>query len=194
MYAFREREEILDLFEMVCGARLTTSYLRVGGVSDDLPPAFIPNLREFLHILPGRFDEYERMLSNSPIWRRRLQGVGMLSKEHAIASGVTGPMLRGSGVKYDLRKARPYCGYEQYDFEIPTYPEGDSFARYLVRMDEMRQSVRIIHQAIDSLPEGDYLLDNPQITPPKRELLDQSMEALIRHFKLFTEGFQTAER
>jgi len=189
-YAFREREEILDLFEMVCGARLTTSYLRVGGVSDDLPPAFIPQLRDFLVKLPGRFDEYERMLSNSPIWQQRLQGVGMLSKEDAIAYGITGPLLRGSGVKYDLRKARPYCGYEQYDFEVPTYTEGDSFARYLVRMDEMRQSVRIINQAIDSLPEGDYLLDHPQITPPKRELLDQSMEALIRHFKLFTEGFK----
>jgi NADH dehydrogenase I D subunit len=190
MYAFREREEILDLFEMVCGARLTTSYLRVGGVSADLPPAFIPRLRELLDFLVGRFDEYERMLDNSPVWRRRLQGIGMLSKEDAIAHGVTGPMLRGSGVKYDLRKARPYCGYEQYDFEIPTYPEGDSYARYLVRMAEMRQSVRIIRQAVDNLPAGDYLLDNPKIAPPKRALLDQSMEAVIHHFKLFTEGFR----
>ncbi|RME84410.1 MAG: NADH dehydrogenase (quinone) subunit D [Caldilineae bacterium] len=190
MYAFREREEILDLFEMVCGARLTTSYMRIGGVDQDLPPAFAPRLRELLAILPERFDEYERMLSRSPIWRHRLIGIGKLSKEDAIAYGVTGPMLRGSGVKYDLRKAQPYCGYDQYDFEIPCYPEGDSYARYLVRMGEMRQSVRIIQQALDNLPEGDHIIDDPKIAPPKRQLLDQSMEALIHHFKLFTEGIR----
>ena len=190
MYAFREREEILDLFEMVCGARLTTSYLRVGGVSADLPPAFAPRVQELLNILPERFDEYERMLTDNPIWRPRLEGIGVISSEDAIAMGLTGPMLRGSGVQYDLRKAQPYCNYEQYDFEIPVFPEGDSFARYMVRLQEMRQSVRIIQQAIDNLPEGDYIVDDPKYAPPKRDLLDQSMEALIHHFKLFTEGFQ----
>ena len=190
MYAFREREAILDLFEMVCGARLTTSYIQVGGVQWDLPPAFEPRLRELLAILPERFDEYERMLTNNPIWRNRLEGVGYLSAEDAIAMSVTGPMLRGSGVKYDLRKAQPYCNYDQYDFEIPCYTEGDSYARYFVRIEEMRQSRRIVEQALDNLPDGDYRLDDPKIAPPKRELLDQSMEALIHHFKLFTEGFR----
>ena len=190
MYAFREREEILDLFEMVCGARLTTSYLRVGGVNWDLPPAFLPQLGDFLRRLPPRFDEYERMLTGNPVWRRRLEGIGILPAEAAISLGVTGPMLRGSGVKYDLRKAQPYGSYDQYDFEIPCYHECDSFARYMVRLDEMRQSHRIVEQAVDRLPAGDFWIDDPKIAPPKRELLDQSMEAVIHHFKLFTEGFQ----
>lgn len=190
MYAFREREDILDLFEMVCGARLTTSYMRIGGVSADLPPAFAPRLRDFLAILPERFDEYGRMLTDNPIWRHRLEGVGYLSKEDAIAMGVTGPLLRASGVNYDLRKAQPYCNYDQYDFEIPVYDEGDSYARYFVRLNEMRQSARIVQQAIDTLPDGDFWLDDPKVVPPKRELLDQSMEALIHHFKLYTEGLK----
>ncbi len=189
MYAFREREDILDLFEMVCGARLTTSYLRVGGVSADFPPAFEPRVRELLDILLRRFDEYERMLTENPVWRGRLDGIGYISREDAISNGVTGPMLRGSGVKFDLRKAQPYCGYELYDFDIPCFPEGDSYARYLVRMEEMRQSVRIIRQALDRLPDGHFLIDDPKVAPPKREFLDQSMEAVIHHFKLFTEGF-----
>ncbi|HEY80048.1 MAG TPA: NADH dehydrogenase (quinone) subunit D [Anaerolineae bacterium] len=188
MYAFREREEILDLFEMACGARLTTSYMRVGGVSDDLPPAFIPRMREFLDYMDARLDEYRAMLDKNPLWRKRLEGVGPLSKRDAIAMGITGPMLRGSGVAYDLRRAQPYCGYDQYEFDIPTSELGDSYGRYLVRMAEMKQSVRILRQAADMLPEGDYLLDDPKIAPPKRDLLDQSMEALIHHFKLYTEG------
>ncbi len=188
MYAFREREEIMDLFEMACGARLTTSYMRIGGVSDDLPPAFIPRMLEFLDVMDKRLVEYENMLDQNPLWRKRLDGIGYLSKKDAIAMGVTGPMLRGSGVKYDLRRARPYCGYEKYDFEIPTSDLGDSYGRYLVRMNEMKQSIRILRQAAAMLPEGDYLLNDPKITPPKRDLLDQSMEALIHHFKLYTEG------
>ncbi len=188
MYAFREREEIMDLFEMACGARLTTSYMRIGGVSDDLPPAFIPRMLEFLDVMDRRLVEYEDMLDKNPLWRKRLEGIGVISKKDAIAMGITGPMLRGSGVKYDLRKARPYCGYEKYDFEIPTSDMGDSYGRYLVRMNEMKQSVRILRQAAAMLPEGDYLLDNPKVAPPQRELLDQSMEALIHHFKLFTQG------
>ncbi|MBX7233759.1 MAG: NADH dehydrogenase (quinone) subunit D [Caldilineales bacterium] len=190
MYAFREREEILDLFEMVCGARLTTSYLRVGGVNWDLPPAFEPKVRDLLGRLPARFGEYERMLTDNPVFRRRLEGIGVLSAETCIAMGITGPMLRGSGVKYDLRKTQPYCNYDHYDFEIPCYPQGDSYARYFVRLEEMRQSVRIVRQALDALPDGDFLIDDPKIAPPKRELLDQSMEAVIHHFKLFTEGFR----
>ncbi len=188
MYAFREREEILDLFEMACGARLTTSYMRIGGVADDLPPAFIPRLVEFLDYMDERLDEYQAMLEKNPLWRKRLEGIGPLSKKDAIAMGVTGPMLRGSGIAYDLRRAQPYCGYDQYEFDIPTSDLGDSYGRYLVRMAEMKQSVRILRQAAAMLPEGDYLLDDPKIVPPKRDLLDQSMEALIHHFKLYTEG------
>ena len=188
MYAFREREEILDLFEMACGARLTTSYMRIGGVADDLPPAFIPRLKEFLDYMDARLDEYRAMLDKNPLWRKRLEGIGPLSAKDAIAWGVTGPMLRGSGVKYDLRRAQPYCGYDQYEFDIPTADSGDSYGRYQVRMAEMKQSVRILRQAADMLPAGDYLLDDPKIVPPKRDLLDQSMEALIHHFKLYTEG------
>ena len=188
MYAFREREEILDLFEMVSGARMTTSYMRIGGVADDLPPAFIPRLKEFLDFMDKRLDEYRAMLDKNPVWRQRLEGAGPLSARDAIAMGITGPMLRGSGVAYDLRRARPYCGYDQYEFDIPTSELGDSYGRYLVRMAEMKQSVRILRQAAAMLPEGDYLLNDPKIVPPKRELLDQSMEALIHHFKLYTEG------
>ncbi len=188
MYVFREREEIIDLFEMACGARLTTSYMRIGGVSDDLPPAFIPRMLEFLDVMDKRLDEYEAMLDENPLWRQRLEGIGYLSKKDAIAMGVTGPMLRGSGVEYDLRRAQPYCGYEKYDFDIPTSDRGDSYGRYLVRMNEMRQSVRILRQAAAMLPAGDFLLDNPRVAPPRRDLLDQSMEALIHHFKLYTEG------
>ncbi len=188
MYAFREREEIMDLFEMACGARLTTSYMRIGGVSEDLPPAFIPRMTEFLEYMDERLDEYQAMLEKNPLWRKRLEGIGYLSQRDAIAMGVTGPMLRGSGIAYDLRRAQPYCGYDQYEFDIPTSELGDSYGRYLVRMAEMKQSVRILRQAAAQLPEGDYLLDDPKIVPPKRDLLDQSMEALIHHFKLYTEG------
>jgi NADH-quinone oxidoreductase subunit C/D len=190
MYAFREREMILDIFEMVCGARLTTSYIRIGGVWRDVPPAFEPRVRDFLALMPKRLDEYERMLTDNPIWRRRTEGIGKLTAEQAIALGVTGPMLRATGVPYDLRKVRPYSGYEKYDFEVPTATAGDAYARYLVRINEMRQSLRIIQQALDSLPDGPYKTTNRKVALPPREELDTSMEALIHHFKLVTEGIR----
>ncbi len=190
MYAFREREQILDIFELVCGARLTTSYIRIGGVWQDLPPAFEPKVRDFLAIMPRRLDEYEHMLTDSPIWRKRTVGIGRLTAEQAIALGITGPMLRATGVPYDLRKVRPYSGYDQYDFEIPTATEGDSYARYLVRINEMRQSLRIIQQALDTLPAGPYKTTNRKVSLPPRAELDTSMEALIHHFKLMTEGIK----
>ncbi len=190
MYAFREREAILDMFEMVCGARLTVSYIRIGGVWQDIPPAFERRLREFLEYMPRRIDEYERMLTDNPIWKKRTIGVGKLSAEQAIALGVTGPMLRATGVPYDVRRVRPYCGYENYDFEVVTATDGDAYARYLVRIGEMRQSLRIIQQALDGLPDGPYQVPNPKVTPPPRERLDVSMEALIHHFKLWTEGIK----
>jgi NADH-quinone oxidoreductase subunit C/D len=190
MYATRERERILDLFEMVCGARLTLSYIRIGGVWKDLPSAFLTNLRELLLILPGAFDDYEKMLTSGPLWQERLQGIGYLSRADVMNMGLTGPMLRGSGVDWDLRRDMPYGSYEQYDFEVPVYTEGDCYARYLVRMAEMRQSLRIVEQAMARLPHGLYKSDDRKVTTPPRAELDVSMEALIHHFKLWTEGFR----
>jgi NADH dehydrogenase I D subunit len=188
MYATRERERIVDLFEMVCGARLTLSYIRIGGVWKDLPPAFLPNLRDFLALMPGKIDEYDAMLTDAPLWQERLEGVGRLSRAEVINMGLTGPMLRGSGVDWDLRRDAPYSGYENYDFVVPVQTEGDCYARYLVRMEEMRQSVHIIEQAIQNLPDGIFRTDDRKISPPPRAELDVSMEALIHHFKLMTEG------
>ncbi|MFN8491492.1 MAG: NADH dehydrogenase (quinone) subunit D [Caldilineaceae bacterium] len=192
MYATRERERILDLFEMVCGARLTTSYIRVGGVWRDLPPAFITNLKDLIKLLPKQFDMYDDMLTSGPLWRERLEGIGYLSREDAINMGMTGPMLRGSGVDWDLRRDMPYGGYENYDFKVPVSQAGDCYARYLNRMEEMRQSVRIIEQALANLPDGLYKTDERKVSLPPRAELDVSMEALIHHFKLVTEGFRVA--
>ncbi|MFZ1772218.1 MAG: NADH dehydrogenase (quinone) subunit D [Caldilinea sp.] len=189
MYATRERERILDLFEMACGARLTVGYMRVGGVSRDIPPAFLGHLEEFLQAMPVRIDEYEAMLTSGPLWEERLRGIGKLTRAEVIDMGLTGPMLRGSGVDWDLRRDAPYSGYENYDFKVPVFTEGDCFARYLVRMEEMRQSLRIIRQTIDNLPDGPHRIEDRKITPPPRAELDISMEALIHHFKLMTEGF-----
>ncbi|HRW46769.1 MAG TPA: NADH dehydrogenase (quinone) subunit D [Caldilinea sp.] len=190
MYATRDRERILDLFEMACGARLTVGYMRIGGVSRDIPPAFLGHLEEFLRAMPIRISEYESMLTHGPLWEERLRGIGKLTRDEVINMGLTGPMLRGSGVDWDLRRDAPYSGYEKYDFKVPVFTEGDSYARYLVRMEEMRQSLRIIRQAIDNLPDGPYRVEDRKVTPPPRAELDVSMEALIHHFKLMTEGFQ----
>lgn len=190
MYATRERERILDLFEMVCGARLTLSYIRIGGVWKDLPPAFLPELERLVNVLPDMFDDYEAMLTSGPLWEERLQDVGILSREDAINMGLTGPMLRGSGVDWDLRRDMPYGGYENYEFDVPVATEGDCYGRYMIRMQEMRQSVRIIRQAMGNLPDGLYRTDDRKISPPPRAEMDISMEAVIHHFKLMTEGFQ----
>jgi NADH dehydrogenase I D subunit len=190
MYATRERERILDLFEMVCGARLTVSYIRVGGVWRDLPSAFMTHLKDFVALMPGQIDEYEAMLTSGPLWRERLEGIGYISREDAINMGLTGPMLRGSGVDWDLRRDMPYSGYENYDFKVPVYTEGDCYARYLLRLEEMRQSVRIIEQAMNNLPDGLYKSDERKVSLPPRAELDVSMESLIHHFKLVTEGFR----
>ena len=192
MYATRERERILDLFEMVCGARLTVSYIRIGGVWKDLPPAFINNLRDLIAVLPRYFDDYEEMLTAGPVWQERLTGIGKLTREEVVDMGLTGPMLRGSGVDWDLRRDMPYGGYENYDFKVPVEQGCDCYARYLVRVEEMRQSVRILEQALKNLPEGLYRTDDRKISLPPRAELDVSMEALIHHFKLMTEGFRVA--
>jgi NADH-quinone oxidoreductase subunit C/D len=195
-YAFREREQILDIFEMVCGARITASYFTTGGLRWDVPPAFPRVVREFVDIFDKRLDEYEVMLTRNPIYRSRLEGVAVIEAQQAIALGCTGPMLRGCGVAYDVRRARPYCGYEAYDFEIPTQQAGDAYARYRVRVTEMRQSVRIIRQALDKLQKlgpGPFKDPNRKITLPPRAELETSMEAVIHHFKLVTEGFSPPE-
>ena len=188
MYATRERELILDLFELVSGARLTTSYIRIGGVWRDVPDVFLDRVRQFIQTFPGRLAEYEAMLTESPVWRERLEGIGVISREDALNMGLTGPMLRGSGVDWDLRRDMPYSGYENYDFVVPVSQRGDSYGRYLVRMEEMRQSVRILEQAVANLPDGPYKTNDRKVALPPRPELDLSMEALIHHFKLVTEG------
>lgn len=191
-YAFREREEILDIFEMVCGARLTTSYFTTGGLRWDVPPAFARKVHKFVDLLDKRLDEYEVMLTNNPVYRSRLEGIAVINQEQAIGLGCTGPMLRGCGVGYDVRKYTPYCGYEQYDFEVPTQHLGDAYSRYKVRVAEMHQSTSIIRQGLDKLEKigpGPVKDPNRKISLPPREELETSMEALIHHFKLVTEGF-----
>ena len=193
MYAFREREMILDMFEMISGARLTYSYVRIGGVWKDAPAAFVARVQEFCELFPERIDQYERMLTDSVIFRKRVEGIGKLSQADALSLGCTGPLLRGSGIAYDLRKMAPYSGYDRYDFEVPTATEGDSLARYLVRIRELRQSIRIIEQALEDVKatEGQpYKTADRKVALPPRSELDTSMEALIHHFKLVTEGFK----
>jgi NADH-quinone oxidoreductase subunit D len=189
LYCFREREKILDIMEMSSGQRMMTTYFRPGGLWRDTTAEFEPVVRAFIDTFSKQVDQYEGLLSNNPIFLDRTKNIGRLTGKDAVAWGVTGPSLRGSGVKYDLRKEEPYSGYEQYDFDIPTYEEGDVYARYRVRMDEFRQSLRIIRQALDKLPKGPFRSNNRKFVPPPRAELGNSMEAVIHHFKLWTEGF-----
>ena len=189
MYCFREREKILAMNEEISGFRMHTSYIRPGGVFADATPRFLEMLDVFIREMPANVDEYEALLTDNPIWQRRTQGIGYLSAEDAIALGATGPMLRGSGLAWDLRKQRPYSGYEKYDFDVAVETDCDCYARYLVRVKEMRESVRILRQALDRLPEGPINYDDRKMLPPPREELETSMEAVIHHFKLFTEGY-----
>jgi NADH-quinone oxidoreductase subunit D len=189
LYCFREREYILDLFEMVTGQRMMVSYFRPGGVWRDLPADFVPAVRKLLDFMPAKIADYEALTKNNPIWLERTKGIGVVSAEDAIAWGLTGGCLRGSGVNYDVRKAMPYSGYENYEFEVPLETDGDVYARYRVRMEEMKQSLRIIEQALNKLPEGPVNIDDRKIVPPPRSELGSSMEAVIHHFKLWTEGF-----
>jgi NADH-quinone oxidoreductase subunit D len=189
MYSFREREQILDIFELVSGQRMMTTYIRPGGVWRDVPVEFEGAVRDFIKIFPKRIDEYEALLTKNPFLLDRLLGIGTLTKEAALSYGVTGPILRASGVDWDLRKKRPYMGYEQYDFVVPVRTEGDNYARYLVRVQEMRESLKIVEQAMNKLPMGPVRSDNRKFVPPPRSEIGTSMEALIHHFKLWTEGF-----
>jgi NADH-quinone oxidoreductase subunit D len=189
LYAFRERELILDIKELISGQRMMTTYFRPGGVWRDVPVEFEAAVRHFLKIFPKRVDEYEALLTKNPLFLDRLLGIGKLDAATALQYGVTGPMLRASGVNWDLRKARPYTGYEQYDFNVPVATEGDTYARYIVRIQEFRESMKIIDQALNKLPLGPVRSDNRKFVPPPRSELGVSMEALIHHFKLWTEGF-----
>lgn len=189
LYAMREREMILDVFELVSGQRMMTTYIRPGGIWRDPPEDFEAAVREILRVFPGRIKQYEDLITQNPLFRDRTMGIGKISVEDCLRQGVTGPTIRGSGMPYDLRKARPYSVYSRFDFNIPTQQEGDCYARYLVRVEEMRQSLRIIEQALDHLPKGPFRSDNRKFVPPPRSELGVSMEALIHHFKLWTEGF-----
>jgi NADH-quinone oxidoreductase subunit D len=189
LYCFREREMIMDILELCSGQRMMTTFIRPGGLWRDVPVEFEKAVRDFLKMFPKRVDEYEDLLTKNPLFLDRLLGIGKLDAATALQHGVTGPMLRASGVNWDLRKARPYMGYDQYDFNVPVRTEGDTFARYIVRIDEMRESLKIVEQALNKLPLGPVRSDNRKFVPPPRSELGVSMEALIHHFKLWTEGF-----
>jgi NADH-quinone oxidoreductase subunit D len=189
LYCFREREEVLKMFEMISGQRMMTSYFRVGGVALEPPLGFFERVREFAGRFPGKVDEYENLLTGNPIFMMRTKGVAKITAEDAIALGASGPTLRGSGVDIDLRRDMPYSGYENFKFKIPVAQEGDVFARYMCRVRELRESIEIVKQALDGMPEGRIKADAPGVVLPDREKMKTQMEALIYHFKIITEGF-----
>jgi NADH-quinone oxidoreductase subunit D len=190
LYTFREREEILRIFEAVSGQRMMTSYFRIGGLALDPPLDFFGSVQALINVMPEKIDEYENLLTGNPIFINRLKNVGYLSAEDAIALGVTGPPLRASGVDWDLRRDMPYSSYDKFRFEVPVASAGDVWARYIVRLQEMRESVKICQQALDGMPEGPIKADAPHVVLPDREKMKTQMEALIYHFKIVTEGFQ----
>ena len=190
LYSFREREEILRMFEAVAGQRMMTSYIRIGGLAMEPPLDFLDRVQAFIQSFPEKVDEYANLLTGNPIFRNRLKGVGYLSAADAIALGVTGPPMRASGVDFDVRRDIPYSSYEKFQFHVPTSTDCDCWARYEVRLVEMRESVKIIQQALDGMPEGPVKADAPKIVLPDREKMKTQMEALIHHFKIVTEGFE----
>jgi NADH-quinone oxidoreductase subunit D len=189
LYCFREREKLLRIFEAVSGQRMMTSYIRIGGVSLEPPLGLFDSIRAFLLEFPSKIDEYETLLHNNPIWINRLKGVGYISPEDAIALGVTGPPLRAAGIDFDVRRDMPYSSYEKFQFKVPVSTDSDVWARYVLRMEEMRESVKICLQALDGMPEGRIVADAPKIILPDREQMKTQMESLIHHFKIVTEGF-----
>jgi NADH-quinone oxidoreductase subunit D len=189
LYCFREREEILKMFEMISGQRMMTSYFRVGGVALEPPLGFFDRVRDFAGYFPEKIDEYENLVTGNPIWMMRTKGVAQISAEDAIALGATGPTLRGSGVDFDLRRDMPYSSYEKFQFKVPVAQEGDVYARYMCRVQELRESIGIVRQALDGMPEGPTKADAPHVVLPDREKMKTQMESLIYHFKIITEGF-----
>jgi NADH-quinone oxidoreductase subunit D len=192
-YCFREREAILDLFELVAGFRMHTRYFQAGGLAEDVPVGFYAEVQSFCDAMPERVDEYEAMLDGQGIFQQRTQGIGHLSAADAIALGQTGPILRASGLDWDLRRRQPYLAYDQVEFDVPTRPTGDTYDRFKVRLLEMRESVRIIQQCLDGMPEGPWIADDRKVVLPPRHELHTSMESLIHHFKIVTEGYRVPE-
>jgi len=193
LYCFREREDVLRLFEAISGQRMMTSYFRIGGVALEPPLDFFDRVRKFADRFPSKVDEYEGLLTGNPIWVMRTKGVAHISAEDAIAMGASGPTLRGSGVDLDLRRDMPYTGYENFKFKVPVSQDGDVFARYMCRVAELRESIGIVKQALDGMPEGRIKADAPKVVLPDREKMKTEMEALIYHFKIVTEGFAVPE-
>jgi NADH-quinone oxidoreductase subunit D len=189
-YCFREREDILRLFEMFSGQRMMTSYIRPGGLALEPPRGWEKAVGKFIRAFPSKVDQYEGLLDANPIWKRRTQGVGFISLEDMLDLGVTGPMIRGAGLEWDIRKSEPYSSYEKFDFKIPTRKENDVYARYQVRLSEMRESAKIVVQALEGMPEGPWQADAPHVLLPDREKMKTQMEALIYHFKIVTEGYR----
>ena len=187
-YCFRERETINNIFEMAAGARMNLSYFRIGGVARDLPDGFVEKVREFVNDFPARLRDYETLLTKNKIWLMRTKNVGVISAEDAINYGLSGPSIRGSGVKWDVRKSEPYSSYDEMDFIVPVGQNGDVYDRYIVRLEEMRQSNEIVRQAMDTIPKGKFIADLPDVTLPPKENLKKSMEAMIHHFKVVTDG------
>jgi NADH-quinone oxidoreductase subunit D len=193
IYGWREREEVLRFFEKVTGLRMNHNYIRPGGVAVDLPDGWRDDVLTLLDTLPERLDEYDTLMTGQPIWRERLQGVGVLSADEAIALGATGPILRSTGFAWDLRRDMPYLAYDDVDFDVIVGTYGDSYDRYAIRLNEIRESMRIVRQCLEKMPKGDYRVQDKKVTPPPRARIDESMEALIHHFKIFTEGFKVPE-
>jgi len=189
LYCFREREKIVKMYEFVSGVRMMSSYFRVGGLAKDVPAGFDRRVKEILDTFPAKIDEYESLLTENQIWKKRTIGVGKISAEEAIKSGLSGPLLRACGVNWDIRKANPYSSYDKFDFDVPLGRNGDTYDRYKCRVEEMRQSLRIVSQALDGLPEGPYITTDRKIAPPPKEEVLKNMEQLIHHFKIWVDGF-----
>jgi NADH-quinone oxidoreductase subunit D len=192
-YCFNARDVVLDLFELVGGARMHTRYFQAGGLAEDIPRGFFPECRKFVEWMPQAIDQYETLLTNQKIWLERTKGIGVLSAEDAIALGQSGPVLRASGVDWDLRKSEPYLAYPELDFDVPVYYDGDVYDRYRIRVDEMRESVRIVAQCLEGMPSGPWIADDRKVVLPPRHELHTSMESLIHHFKIVTEGYRVPE-
>ena len=193
LYGWKEREEVLRFFETVTGLRMNHNYIRPGGVAADLPDGWDDGVTKMLAVLPGRLEEFDTLMTGQPIWRDRTQGVGVITTEEAIALGSTGPILRSTGYAWDLRRDQPYLAYPEVDFDVVVGTYGDTFDRYAIRLNEIRESMRIVEQCMERMPRGDYRIDDRKVTPPPRARIDESMEALIHHFKIFTEGFKVPE-
>jgi NADH-quinone oxidoreductase subunit D len=193
LYAFRERETVMETYELISGARMTSNFFRAGGLSQDVPPEFEKKVRDFVASMPGHLDTYEGLLTTNPIWLKRTVGNGVISAENAIDIGLTGPALRGSGVDWDMRRDNTYSGYENYQFQVPVGENCDTFDRYKVRLIEMREACKIVNQALDRLKPGPVLADCPQVCYPPKENVYNSIEGLIHHFKIASEGYPVPE-